>query len=134
MWRTHDQTVAAGYGVTPAVTEGAGGVAGSGCGSVWPGRAPDGTPGRSWSGCWLICQKNYWTLAEHAGDASSDGMQHQLAGAVWDEHAVREDVSAYLVEHVTDPAAVLEVDETGLQEGHNHGWVQRQYTALATDS
>jgi hypothetical protein len=29
-----------------------------------------------------------WTLAEQAGDATPDGMQHLLAGAVWDADAV----------------------------------------------
>ena len=28
-------------------------------------------------------RKNCWTLAEQAGDATPDGMQHLLAGAVW---------------------------------------------------
>jgi len=41
-------------------------------------------------------RKNCWTIAEHAGDATPDGMQHLLAGAVWDEHAVRD----YLVDHL----------------------------------
>jgi SRSO17 transposase len=58
-------------------------------------------------------RKNCWTIAEHAGDASPDGMQHLLARAVWDEDAVRDDVRGYLVEHLGDPGAVLVVDETG---------------------
>jgi SRSO17 transposase len=58
-------------------------------------------------------RKNCWTLAEHAGDASPDGMQHLLARAVWDADAVRGDVRALLVEHLGDPGAVLVVDETG---------------------
>ncbi len=58
-------------------------------------------------------RKNCWTIAEHAGDATPDGMQHLLAGAVWDEHAVRDDVRDYLVDHLGDRAAVLVVDETG---------------------
>jgi SRSO17 transposase len=58
-------------------------------------------------------RKNCWTIAEHAGDASPDGMQHLLARAIWDEDAVRDDVGAYLVEHLGDPAAVLVIDETG---------------------
>ena len=40
-------------------------------------------------------------------------MQHLLARAVWDEDAVRDDVRAYVVEHLGDPEAVLVVDETG---------------------
>jgi SRSO17 transposase len=77
-------------------------------------------------------RKNCWTLAEHAGDASPDGMQHLLARAVWDEDGVRDDVRAYLVEHLGDPAAVLVVDETGdLKKGTGTAGVQRQYTGTA---
>ena len=58
-------------------------------------------------------RKNCWTIAEHAGDASPHGMQHLLSRTVWDHDAVRDDVGAYLVEHLGDPEAVLVVDETG---------------------
>ena len=56
--------------------------------------------------CGLLAElprKNCWTLAEHAGDPTPDGMQHLLSGAVWDEHAVRDDVRDYVVEHLGDP-------------------------------
>jgi SRSO17 transposase len=77
-------------------------------------------------------RKNCWTLAEHAGDAAPDGMQHLLAGAVWDADAVRDDVRAYVVEHLGDPAAVLVVDETGdVKKGRSSAGVQRQYTGTA---
>jgi hypothetical protein len=39
-------------------------------------------------------RKNCWTIAEHAGDPSPDGMQHLLARAVRDHDAVRDDVRA----------------------------------------
>jgi hypothetical protein len=39
-------------------------------------------------------RKNCWTIAEQAGDATPDGMQHLLAGARWDAGAVRDDVPA----------------------------------------
>jgi hypothetical protein len=39
-------------------------------------------------------RKNCWTIAEHAGDPTPDGMQHLLARAVWDHDAVRDDVRA----------------------------------------
>jgi len=58
-------------------------------------------------------RKNCWTIAEHAGDATPDGLQHLPAGAVWDHDAVRDDVRDYLVDHLGDPGAVLVVDETG---------------------
>jgi hypothetical protein len=34
-----------------------------------------------------LSRKNCWTLAEQAGDATPDGMQHLLAGARWDAGA-----------------------------------------------
>src|ERR1700745_2923810 len=58
-------------------------------------------------------RKNCWTIAEHAGDGTPDGMQHLLAGACWDAAAVRDDLRGYVVEHLGDPGAVLVVDETG---------------------
>jgi SRSO17 transposase len=77
-------------------------------------------------------RKNCWTIAEHAGDPSPDGMQHLLGRAVWDEDALRDDVRAYLVEHLGDPGAVLVVDETGdLKKGTTTVGVQRQYTGTA---
>jgi SRSO17 transposase len=77
-------------------------------------------------------RKNCWTIAEHAGDPSPDGMQHLLARAVWDHDAVRDDVRAYLVEHLGDPEAVLVVDETGdLKKGTGTVGVKRQYTGTA---
>ena len=77
-------------------------------------------------------RKNCWTIAEHAGDATPDGMQHLLARAVWDADAVRDDVRALLIEHLGDPDAVLVVDETGdLNKGAPTVGVQRQDTGTA---
>jgi SRSO17 transposase len=77
-------------------------------------------------------RKNCWTLAEQAGDATPDGMQHLLAGAVQDADAVRDDLRSYVVEHLCDPGAVLVVDETGdLKKGTASAGVQRQYTGTA---
>jgi SRSO17 transposase len=77
-------------------------------------------------------RKNCWTIAEHAGDASPDGMQHLLARAVWDHDGVRDDVRAYVVQHLGDPGAVLVIDETGdLKKGTATAGVQRQYTGTA---
>jgi SRSO17 transposase len=77
-------------------------------------------------------RKNCWTIAEHAGQATPDGLQHLLAGAVWDHDAVRDDIRDYLLEHLADPAAVLVVDETGdLKKGTHTVGVQRQYTGTA---
>ena len=58
-------------------------------------------------------RKNCWTIAEQAGDATPDGMQHLLAAARWDADAVRDDLRGYVIEHLGSPDAVLVVDETG---------------------
>ena len=75
---------------------------------------------------------NCWTIAEHAGEASPDGMQHLLARSVWDAEAVRDDLRGYVVDHLADPGAVLVVDETGdVKKGTHTVGVQRQYTGTA---
>jgi SRSO17 transposase len=77
-------------------------------------------------------RKNCWTIAEHAGDPSPDGMQHLLGRAVWDADALRDDVRDYVTEHLGDPEAVLVVDETGdLKKGTTTVGVQGQYTGTA---
>ena len=77
-------------------------------------------------------RKNCWTIAEHAGDATPDGMQHLLAGARWDADGVRDDLRGYVTEQLGDPEAVLVVDETGdLKKGTCSAGVQRQYTGTA---
>jgi SRSO17 transposase len=130
---TEDQTVAAGHSLDPAswhagLEELLGRVAGR-FGRVEPRRRARALV------CGLLAdlpRKNCWTLAEHAGDASPDGMQHLLARAVWDHDGVRDDVRAYLVEHLGDPEAVLVIDETGdLKKGTSTVGVQRQYTGTA---
>src|SRR5436305_3145952 len=77
-------------------------------------------------------RKNGWQLAELAGEPTPDGMQHLLARADWDADAVRDDLRAYIVEHLGDPAAVLVIDETGfLKKGTKSVGVQRQYSGTA---
>jgi SRSO17 transposase len=77
-------------------------------------------------------RKNCWTIAEHAGEASPDGMQHLLARAVWDTDGVRDDLREFVVEHLGDPGAVLVVDETGdVKKGTATVGTQRQYTGTA---
>ena len=77
-------------------------------------------------------RKNCWTIAELAGDATPDGMQHLLAAARWDAGAVRDDVRAYVVEHLGSADAVLVVDETGdVKKGAASAGVQRQYSSTA---
>ncbi|MDQ1013327.1 SRSO17 transposase [Streptomyces sp. V4I23] len=77
-------------------------------------------------------RKNCWTLAEHAGLASADGLQHLLSRAKWDADAVRDDLRGFVVEHLRDDDAVLVVEETGdLKKGTHTVGVQRQYTGTA---
>jgi SRSO17 transposase len=77
-------------------------------------------------------RKNGWQLAEQAGEATPDGMQHLLARADWDADRVRDDLRTYVVEHLGDQQAVLVVDETGfLKKGTQSVGVQRQYSGTA---
>lgn len=77
-------------------------------------------------------RKNCWTIAEHRGHATPDGLQHLLARAVWDADAARDVLRSYVVEHFADPDAVLVIDETGdLKKGTASVGVQRQYTGTA---
>ena len=77
-------------------------------------------------------RKNGWTLAEFAGDATPDGMQRLLNGAVWDEDEVRDRLIGYVAAELGDPDGVLIADETGfLKSGKLSAGVQRQYTGTA---
>jgi SRSO17 transposase len=77
-------------------------------------------------------RKNGWQLAEAAGERTPDGMQRLLGDAGWDADAVRDDLRAYVVEHLGHPRAVLVVDETGfLKKGTKSVGVQRQYSGTA---
>jgi len=77
-------------------------------------------------------RKNCWTIAEHRGDLTPDGLQHLLARAKWDADAVRDDLRGYVTDAFADPGAVLVVDETGdLKKGEQSVGVQRQYTGTA---
>lgn len=73
-----------------------------------------------------LAYKNGWTLAEIAGDSTPDGMQRLLNATTWDTDGVRDDLHAYVVEHLGDPGGVLVVDETGfLKKGSKSAGVQR---------
>ncbi len=79
-----------------------------------------------------LAEKNGWTLAEVAGDATPDGMQRLLNAANWDADGVRDDLRSYAVEHLGEPGGVLIVDETGfLKKGTKSAGVQRQYSGTA---
>ncbi|MDT5127169.1 MAG: hypothetical protein QOH54_2813 [Mycobacterium sp.] len=77
-------------------------------------------------------RKNCWTIAEHRGSATPDGLQHLLARASWDADAVRDDLRDYVVDAFGDPGAILVVDETGdVKKGTATVGVQRQYSGTA---
>lgn len=74
-------------------------------------------------------RKNGWTLAEHAGEMSPDGMQRLLRKAVWDAAAVRDDLRDYVIENLGDVNAVLIVDDTGFaKKGTRSAGVCRQHS------
>ncbi len=59
-----------------------------------------------------VQRKNGWQLARAAGDATPDGMRRFLSRTRWDADAVRDDLRAYVVEHLGDADAVLVLGET----------------------
>jgi SRSO17 transposase len=76
-------------------------------------------------------RKNGWQLAEHAGDATPYGLQHLLGRATWDAAAVRDDLQAYVREHLGDPAGVVVIDETSfLKKGMHSVGVSVQYSGI----
>jgi len=77
-------------------------------------------------------RKNGWQLAEHLGESGPQGMQRLLNAADWDADAVRDDLYAYVTEHLGDAGGVLIIDETGfLKKGVKSAGVQRQYSGTA---
>ena len=77
-------------------------------------------------------RKNCWTIAEHRGAATPDGLQHLLSRAKWDADAVRDDLRDYVIDAFADPSAILVVDETGdVKKGVHSVGVQRQYSGTA---
>ena len=77
-------------------------------------------------------RRNGWQLAEQLGERSPDGVQRLLRTARWDAEAVRDDLRAYVVEHLGDAGAGLIVDETGfLKKGAKSVGVARQYSGPA---
>ena len=77
-------------------------------------------------------RKNCWTISEHRGADTPDGLQHLLSRAKWDAEAVRDDLRNYVIDAFGDPGAVLILDETGdLKKGVHSVGVQRQYTGTA---
>jgi SRSO17 transposase len=79
-----------------------------------------------------IERQNGWQLAAAAGDPTPYGVQHLLGRAAWSADAVRDDLRAYVIEHVGDSDAVLVVDETGfVKKGAKSVGVARQSSGTA---
>jgi SRSO17 transposase len=79
-----------------------------------------------------LARKNGWQLAAQAGDPSPYGVQHLLGRAAWEADEVRDDLRAYVMEHLGDPEGVLIVEETGfLKKGQHSVGVQRQHSGTA---
>ena len=77
-------------------------------------------------------RKNGWQLAEELGEESAHGVQRLLAEADWDEEAVRDDLRAYVMEHLGEADGILVVDETGfVKKGKKSAGVARQYSGTA---
>jgi SRSO17 transposase len=81
-------------------------------------------------------RKNGWTVAEHAGAVSPDGMQRLLRTADWDVDGVRDDVRGYVLDGLADPdearVGVFIADDTGfVKKGRRSAGVQRQYTGTS---
>jgi len=75
-------------------------------------------------------RKNGWQLAEAIGETQPRSVQRLLSAAVWDAEGVRDDLRAYVVDHLGDPASgVLILDDTGfVKKGAQSCGVARQYT------
>src|SRR5436190_1009677 len=81
-------------------------------------------------------RKNGWQLAEAIGEAGPRGVQRLLSAATWDADAVRDDLRAYVVDQLGDPASgVLIIDDTGfVKQGEKSCGVARQYTGTVGDT
>jgi SRSO17 transposase len=79
-----------------------------------------------------VDRKNGWQLAEQVGEQGPQGVQRLLNAAHWDAGVVRDDLRAYVVEHLGMPDGVLVIDETGfLKKGTKSVGVKRQYSGTA---
>jgi SRSO17 transposase len=66
-------------------------------------------------------RKNGWQLAEAIGEVGPQGVQRLLNGTIWDAEAVREDLRAYVVEHLGDEASgLLIIDESSFPKQGTH--------------
>ncbi|MCX4564423.1 transposase [Streptomyces phaeochromogenes] len=79
-----------------------------------------------------VGRKNSWQLAEFAGHSTPDGLQHLLTKSRWEPDEIRDDVQAYVAEHLGTTDGVLIIDDTGfVKKGITSAGVQRQYSGTA---
>jgi SRSO17 transposase len=77
-------------------------------------------------------RKTGWMRAEAAGDPGPWRQQAIVGRGHWDADALRDIVREYALETLSDPDAVLVIDETGfLKQGKASCGVARQYTGSA---
>jgi len=73
-------------------------------------------------------RKNGWQVAEAVGEAGPQGVQRLLNQARWDADAVRDDLRAYVIEHLGASDGVLVLDESSFpKEGTKSVGVKPQY-------
>ena len=78
--------------------------------------------------------KNCWSLAQLAGDASAGKMQRLLERAAWDQNAAMRTVRDFAVEHLAGPdgLTVLVLNESGqVKQGEHTAGVKPQYVGCA---
>jgi len=77
-------------------------------------------------------RKNGWQMAEALAEHGPRGVQRLLGEADWDEQAVRDDLRAYVTEHLAEADGILVLDETGfIKKGKKSAGVARQYSGTA---
>ncbi|MER5987620.1 transposase [Streptomyces sp. NPDC001787] len=79
-----------------------------------------------------VARKNSWQLAEQAGHATPDGLQHLLAGAKWEPDDISNELQEYVAHKLGEDDGVLIIDDTGfIKKGTTSAGVQRQYSGTA---
>ncbi|HEU5377275.1 MAG TPA: IS701 family transposase [Ktedonobacteraceae bacterium] len=81
-----------------------------------------------------VPRKNGWQLAEQAREATPYGMQRLLSQAVWDQDGVRDEIRAFVLEHLGYQKLVAALDETSFpKQGKHSAGVSRQYCGAKGD-
>lgn len=79
-----------------------------------------------------VGRKNGWQLAEYAGHATPDGLQHLLSHSRWDADHLRNELQTYAADQLGTPDGVLIIDNTGfIKKGTTSAGVRRQYSGTA---